>query len=247
MTGLATFLIEDGGRAITCRPVDALTGGTLEHILIDQVLPRVLAHLGRLVIHAGCVVTPWGAIGFLGGSGAGKSTLCAEFVRGGYPLLGDDGVVVREATAAGFEVLATYPGLRLLPDPLELLFDARAGGSAVAQYTSKRRLARNIPGLTLPTGPRPLRALYVLEIGHVIRIEPRSERDAFMALLGASFQLHLDDPDRSRELFERIGALGDGVPVRRLSYPRDFSRLGAVREALLTDVAELATPACAAG
>lgn len=64
-----------------------------------------------------------------------------------------------------------------------------------------------------------------------------------LALLQASFQLHLDDEDRSRELFERLGAVVDSIPVRRLIYPRDFKELGAVREAVIADAAELAKPA----
>ena len=237
MSGLATFLVEGGGSEITCRPVDALPHVTLEHMLIDQVLPRVLAHRGRLVIHAGCVETPGGAIGFLGASGAGKSTLCGEFARAGHALLGDDGVVVREAHAGGFEVIATYPGLRLLPDPLACLFDVEAGGAPVAHYTTKRRLDRNRVSLAMAAGPRALRAVYFLDGGSRIEIAPLTEREGFMALLTASFQLHLDDRERAAELFLRIGALQSAVPVRRLTYPRDFARLPAVREALLADAA----------
>jgi hypothetical protein len=247
MLGLATFLIEDGGRTIACRPHEALPPATLEHLLIDQVLPRVLTHRGRQVIHAGCVATPGGAIGFLGDSGAGKSTLCAEFARAGYPLIGDDGLVVRPAAAGGFEALATYPGLRLLPDPLAVLFDDSAGAAPVAHYSDKRRLARDNADLTIATGPQPLRALYLLDAAAAIGIAPLPDRDAFMALVRASFQLHLDDPERSRGLFERIGALTDAVPVRRLSYPREFARLGDVREALLEDAEMLATLASSTG
>ena len=247
MTGLGTFLVEDGGEAITCPAVETLPGGTLEHLLLDQVLPRVLAHRGRLVLHAGCVVTPAGAIGFLGDSGAGKSTLCASFSRAGFPLMGDDGVVVRETAPTGFEVLATYPGLRLLPDALGPLFDGEPGDTPVAHYSAKRRLDRNHAELSLAAGPRPLRALYLLDAGLKIGIQPVGRRAAFMALLGAAFQLHLDDRDRSRELFERVSALSDAVPMRRLSYPRSFSQLDAVRDALLADAAELPPLARAGG
>ena len=243
MPGLATFLIQGDGAVITCFPHETLPPGTLEHLLIDQVLPRVLTHRGRLVVHAGCVATPQGAIGFLGDSGAGKSTLCAEFARAGHPLLGDDGILVRNTAASGFEALATYPGLRLLPDPLAHLFDDRARGAQVAHYTEKRRLDRESGGFTLAPGAEPLRALYLLAVGPALEIAPLPKREAFMALVAASFQLHLDDQERSRGLFERLGALLDAVPVRRLSYPRELGRLGVVREALLADVAALATPA----
>ena len=247
MPGIATFLIDGGGTAITCSPHEALPPGTLEHVLIDQVLPRVLTHRGRLVIHAGCVATSQGAIGFLGDSGAGKSTLCAEFARAGHPLLGDDGILVRSTEAGGFEALATYPGLRLLPDPLAHLFDGRAGSAPVAHYSEKRRLDRNSGVFTVATGPEPLRALYLLGVGPTVEVAPLPDREAFMALVAASFQLHLDDPERSRGLFERLGTLLDTIPVRRLSYPRELDRLGAVRCALLADLESLASPASSGG
>jgi hypothetical protein len=236
--GLATFLVDDGG-TISCRPDPELPPGTLEHLLIDQVLPRVLTHRGCLVLHAGCVASPHGAIAFVGDSGSGKSTLCAEFARAGHPLLGDDGMVVRRTAAAGFEAMATYPGLRLLPDPLAHLFDQRADAPPVAHYTAKRRLDGHNANFTLAEGALPLRALYLLDTDAAIAIDPLAEREAFMALLRASFQLHLEDRERSRELFERIGGLQEAVPVRRLSYPREFAFLGAVREAVLADVDRL--------
>jgi hypothetical protein len=247
MSELATFLIDGGGRTITCRPEEALPSATLEHLLIDQVLPRVLTHRGRLVIHAGCVGTPHGAVAFLGDSGAGKSTLCAEFARAGYPLLGDDGIVIRPAENGGIDALATYPGLRLHPDPLAILFDDRTPAAPVAHYSDKRRLDRNDARLQVATGAQPLVGVYVLDTAAAVGIASIAHRDAFMALLGASFQLHLDDPERSRELFWRVGALLDAVPVRRLSFPRDFTRLPAVRDAVLEDAGRLATPASSAG
>jgi hypothetical protein len=239
---LATFLVEDGGRTITCRPHTALPLATLEHLLIDQVLPRVLTHRGRLVIHAGCVVTPHGAVAFLGDSGAGKSTLCAAFARAGFPLVGDDGIVLRPAVMR-YEAIATYPGLRLLPDPLAQLFEEGTGASAVAHYTKKRRLHQHTAQLALAIGPQPLRALYLLDTAGEIGIAQVQSRESFVALLRASFQLHLDDPERSGELFWRVATLLDAVPVRRLSFPRDFGRLGKVREAVLDDAARIPVPA----
>jgi hypothetical protein len=235
MPGLATFLIEDRGRAITCRPDGDLPTETLEHLLLDQVLPRVLVHRERLVLHAGCVETPHGAIAFLGDSGAGKSTLCAAFARAGEPILGDDGIVVRRRPVAGFEAIATYPGLRLLPGPLESLFDDRVSTRPVAHDTPKRRLDRAAAGAPLTAGPSPLRGFYLLDMGPRIEIAPLTGRDAFVTLVRSCFQLHLDDPGRSRDQFDRIGALIDAVPVRRLKYPRDYARLPEVRSALLED------------
>ncbi len=238
--GLATFQIDDDGRAITCRPHPAVPTPTLEHLLIDQVLPRVLTHRGRIMIHAGCVATSEGALAFLGDSGAGKSTLCAEFARAGYSLLSDDGIVIRPAATGRFEAVATYPGLRLHPGPLAALFDRhQAQGALVAHYTKKRRVDRLGVLIRRAAGPHPLKALYVLASGPTIAVDPLPQREAFLALLRASFQLHLDDPERAREVFERLGAILDSVPARRIRYPRDFRSLGEVRSALMADLAQL--------
>lgn len=235
--GLATFTIEREGREIACRPDGELPPSTIQHLLVDQVLPRVLTHRGRLVIHAGCVGTPHGAIAFLGDSGAGKSTLCASLARAGAPLLGDDAVVVRRSELGTFLVEATYPGLRLHAESIAHHFGTNASSTSVAHTTEKLRVS----DAAFVTGPLPLRRLYVLSasgpesLSGAIEISPLPQGQAFFALLRASFQLHLDDKERSRGLFERIAALIDAVPVRSLSYPREFARLTDVRHALMED------------
>jgi hypothetical protein len=235
MPGLATFAIDGRARTITCRARPDLPPATLEHLVIDQVLPRVLTHRGRLVLHAGCVVAGDGAIAFLGDSGSGKSTLCGAFGRAGDAILGDDGIVVRPTPGRGFEALATYPGLRLLPGPLASLFDEPRPTLPVSHDNPKRRVDRDAAGVALTEGPARLRAIYLLDTAARVEIAPLVGRDAFVTLVRSCFPMHLDDAERSGELFGRIGALIDAVPVRRLSYPRDYDRLPAVREALLED------------
>lgn len=233
---LATFVIEGRAGTITCRAHPDLPSATLEHLVIDQILPRVLTHRGRLVLHAGCVVAPDGAIAFLGESGSGKSTLCGAFARAGDPIVGDDGIVVRRTHGGGFDVLATYPGLRLLPGPLRSLFGDSGATIPMAHDTPKRRMPRAGSGISMAAGPVPLRAVYLLETGPRIEIGRVAGPEAFVGIVRSCFPLHLDDEERSRELFERIGALLDRVPVRRLSYPREYARLAEVREALLEDL-----------
>ena len=249
---LATFVIRDGATLVECRPEMDLPPETLEHLLVDQVLPRVLTHRGRLVIHAGCVALPGGAVGFLGNSGAGKSTLCAAFARGGDPILGDDGIVLARAGEFGFHAMATYPGLRLFPEPVERILGRATASTAVAHTTEKRRIGLSEGAARAVAGPVPLIALYVLAApednasGAQLSIRRATPRDALVTLLRGSFQLHLDDPERSREQLDRIAALADTVPVSVLRYPRELSRLPEVIEAIRADVLAL-TPASSAG
>jgi hypothetical protein len=244
--GCAAFRIERDARTILCRPLPGIPLSTLRHLLIDQVLPRALTHRGRLVIHAAGCVTPWGAVGFLGDSGSGKSTLSAAMARVGHPLLGDDGLSIGRGAGGGFAAIGTYPGLRLLEGPMARLLAPGAGTAAVAHYTSKRRVDSRAESLPLVDGPRRLSALYRLETGPATAIAPLPRREAFLEILRGSFLLHHDDPGRSSELFSMVGAVADAVPVRTLSYPREYGWLDEVCRAVVADAAPPYTRAACA-
>ena len=235
--GLATFSIRHDGAAITAHPHPSLAASTLTHLLVDQVLPRVLSLRGRLVLHAACVATPAGAVAFLGESGAGKSTLSACFARAGHPLLGDDGAVIHLPDRGPTTAMATYPGLRLLPEARARVYGGDCETSPVADDSPKHRIL----GVEHVEGPLAVERVYLLappgdDAGR-IAIEAVSPLDGFVAVLRAIFQLHLDDAPRARALFRRVASLIERVPVRRLSYPREMGRLDEVRDAVLRDLA----------
>lgn len=234
--------VRDEGRLVEVRPARGLPHETIEHLIGDQLLPRVAAFRGRLVLHAGCVVTAGGACAFLGESGSGKSTLCAGFVRDGDLLLGDDGIFVRKGASGSFEAEATYPGLRLLPHPIEELWGEDVTATPVAHDTSKRRLPLGAAGAF------PLRAIYVLDGPADGDAPDRIEaallppREAFVALLRSTFQLHLGDPARTRRLFEQLAELLDEVPVRTVRYARRLDLLPGVRHEVLRDLTRTILP-----
>jgi len=240
--GWGTAWIRDDGRVIEVRPEPGLPHETIEHLINDQLLPRVAAFRGRLVLHAGCVVTAGGACAFLGESGTGKSTLCAGFVRDGDLLLGDDGAFVRKLASGGFEAEATYPGLRLLPHPIEELWGEEITVTPVSHDNPKRRLPLGA------CGAFPLRALYVLEEPTQGEPPDRIEaallppREGFVALLRSTFQLHLGDAARTRRLFEQLSELLDAVPVRAVRYARRLDLLRGVRHEVLRDLTETILP-----
>ena len=124
---LADFCIQPDERKIIAYPVANLAENTLAHLLMDQVIPRVLGHEGRVITHASAVVTPNGhAIAFLGDSGRGKSTLASSFYQSGYGLVTDDTLLL-ELRDDQVYCLAAYPSLRLWPEAAAHLFSEVSG------------------------------------------------------------------------------------------------------------------------
>jgi hypothetical protein len=234
--GLARFHVAADGCEIHARAVRGTSDVTLRHLLLDQVLPRAMALTGRLVLHAGAVRAGAAALAFVGESGRGKSTLVAGFSELGHEALADDCAVVEPDDRHGSRLLPSYAGLRLLPDALERVVDDRCELTDVADYTRKRRVRPVAPA---PAGePVPLRALFLLEpparrTRDSIEIERVSLQAAFTGLLRGSFQLDTSEPGRLARLFDVLAAVAAEVPVFSLVFPRDFTRLADVRDAVL--------------
>ena len=237
---LADFVVADDGGSIRCHPTPRAPVETIRHLLLDQVIPRVLTRRGRLVLHASAVVLPRGAVAFLGLTGQGKSTLTAAFCTEGYRLLTDDCLPIAEEDGRLLAV-PSYPGLRLWPDAVSALASIESVGPRVAHYTPKRRLAFGDGRLPFCETPVPLWEMYVLgdieDTGrpHAIDIVPLSAREAFRELVRHVYRLEIADRRTHREEFDRLGRLAAMLPIRRLSFRRDFSLVPEVRAAILAD------------
>jgi hypothetical protein len=229
---VARFLVDTAERQIRVQPLDPrLSTGTLDHLLYDQLVPRLLDHGGELAVHAAAVATSRGALLFVGDSGRGKSTLAAALGRNGCTLLGDDGV--RLETADGVTMVsAIYPSLRLLPDSLAALFEDRRSTSATAFYSAKRR----VEGEAASFPPLPVRALFVLGEPpgpERVRIAPLAPGAACMELVRESFALDPADKVRAAARLSQAAAAAETFPGFSLDYRRDYARLGEVIPAVL--------------
>ena len=212
---------------------------TLRHLLLDQVLPRLAAHRGRMVLHAGAVHVGDQAIAFVGASGLGKSTLAGSFHTAGYPALTDDSLLLIPGEDTVL-VQPTYPSLRLWPDALASLFVEPPETAPVAHYSDKQSVIM-ANGAATACRPLPLAALYVLSPPKTrdaleVSLTELSSRDACMAIVGNSFQLDVADKRRAAGFFSLAGTIAQKVPTYSLSYPRDFARLPLVRAAILQSV-----------
>lgn len=214
------------------RPSPGVPQDTRDHFLADQVLPRVLAHEGRLVLHGAAVKVGRQAIVILGDSGQGKSTLAASFAQAGFALLGDDAMVVSRRDDRPF-VKAVYPSLRLLPDSIGALYSEAPDSGSVAHYTPKRRI--RLPVAT-DSGEAELATIFVIappaEVPTIVT-ERLSIAQSSIALITNSFALDPTDLKLARAKLEDASACAREVPAFAISYPRDYARLPDVRAAML--------------
>jgi hypothetical protein len=236
---LADFVVLLSERRIVCHPDRSTDERTARHLLLDQVIPRVLAMDGGMVLHASAIIVDERAVAFVGPTGAGKSTVAASFVADGARLLADDFVPLSE-NAGGFLAVPSYPGLRLWPDSIRAF--ARRGDSvvAVAPGSEKRRLVFQAPERA--SKPSRLAAIVTLadasdEVEIDVRRLPR--RSGFMAVYPQTFRLERSGRDRQRDEFDRFARLAESTAIFRLEYPRGYGHLPEVRRRILKAVAEL--------
>lgn len=242
--GFADFRVDASGREVVCHPGSDTPADTLRHLLLDQVLPLILNLRGREALHATSVLTPFGVCAFAGRAGAGKSTLAADFMRAGFPVLSDDCLGL-ERCGNQIRVTPSYPGVRIWDDTRLALFGDATEGPSVAHYTSKRRVLPDARVRALPADPQPLTRVYSLtppvtgEGTNAVdsKIESLSFGASLMELIKFAFRLDVTDRvmlQRQFRFFEQVAAR---VTVRRLQVHPGFSSLGAVRAAILADMA----------
>ncbi len=224
---------------IHCTPAPGVGQALLRHLLLNQVLPRCLAHSGELVLHASAVTLPNGhTVAFLGDSGRGKSTLAYYCYQQGADLVDDDCIVLRLGDG-GVSITGGVPTLRLYPDSLHALGHDPLHFAPYAESTDKQQMCLP-PAATGASQPRPLQALFLLGAPHTaaagnpVRIDPAAGQAALMAIVRCAFNLNPADPGTMTRTFQRAAAaLTQGLPVYHLRYPRDHGALAQVLQAVL--------------
>ena len=231
----ADFQISQNGVQIQCFAVRGVTDESIRHLLIDQVIPRVIAHQGRIVLHASAIEVKGGVITFLGESGWGKSTLATSFYEQGYPLLTDDCLLIK-SEAGKIVGIPSYAGSRLWPDSMEAVVHDKSSVHPVVHYSTKKRIIfpDSIKNKVIQL---PIKAIFVLaspdesEDSKEITVEHLTGAVMIMELVKHSFHLDVTDRDKILTQFENLGQVTKIVePVYRLSYPRDHALLDDVRK-----------------
>lgn len=197
---------------------------TIAHLLNDHVAPRIIAHLGPLVIHGSAVEIGGRLAIFMGVTGAGKSTLAASLMKRGHRLLGDDAVIVSK-TDSGWAGEAVYPSLRLFPESINQMFAESVDTEPMAFYSDKRLVRAEALGAPRPVGV-PLGMIFVLTDGEAgVSHATLRFADACMMMVENSFTLDPDDAAGATDRMAKAAGLAEVVRCQALSYPYDFAIL----------------------
>jgi hypothetical protein len=240
---LADFLVDRSGHHITCvgRHPEA-SDLTVRAILLDHVIPPVVALRGRYVLHAAAVRTDAGVCVFAGDSGAGKSTIAAQLSAAGGDFLTDDCLVIDEHDGT-VVAHASHPSVKLRDDAMQFLTPG-IESDPVAEYTTKRRVRASSFGAKSPLEPHPVVRLYFLTRGQddaVATTEPLIERlsprAAFMRLVNHSIRLDSEDRATLESEFQFTRRIVAAVPAALLSLPNDLSKLPLAHDAIAADLA----------
>ena len=212
---------------------------TLSHLLLDQVLPRLLAFSGEIILHGGAVVLhDIGAIAFLGESGHGKSSMTTSFVQNGAELLSDDAVKL-DIKSEPPSLSGLYPSLRLWPNALDGLNVKSAETSDMAHYSTKRRVST--PSSPAKTLTHSLNTVFLLQMGENdsdIQLLPFSDRDLMLTLIEGSFRLDPTDKIRGQAFFKQIDDAKSRIKGYSLIYPRGYEYLPTVYTAVVSHLRE---------
>ncbi len=202
----------------------------VRHVLLDHVMPRVLANTGALVLHGSAAVTPKGAcVVLLADSGTGKSTLGAGILLAGGQLLTDDTFHLSRESGVPMVVPTCY-GLRLWPDSLHAMFGTDAPSEPMAHNSTKRRLPAR-PSALPPVNGTPVDAIFVLDPTDTaagFEAMPLTPSQACVALIRNSFRLDLGGTAGVQGTLAEAAKVAASVPVLSLRYRRDYATLPAL-------------------
>ena len=208
-----------GGVEASCAPPD-VEPWRRERFLVARVLPLAALLTGHELLHASGVVVDRSAIAFLGRSGVGKSSIAMRLALRGLPMLTDDLLAISRSEGT----VVAHPGtmqVGIRHAEYELLSDEEREvlGSPIDRGDKFYGL------VDPPTGPAPLRLLYLLQRRRDAtgeRFVARSTRSA--SATGSTFfaQLELNDSRLLRQL-DLLSSLARQAAIFRVVTPPDVT------------------------
>ncbi len=241
---LADFTHKKSTSHIVCHSHPGIPEETLRHLLLDQVLPRIVSQSGRQAIHASGVQIDDFALLFLGETGWGKSTMGAYFNQKGHVLLSDDCLLLERRHDTVY-TLPSYASMRLLPDSyssLNLGSSKEQPSSRVAHYSTKQRIVNNEARKITQQTPVPLSTILILNDPNNahpeenITISPLTGALAAIELVKHTFHLDITDTKFIGKQLITLTQLcnSPNLSLFTIEYPRDHNMLPQVYSHILS-------------
>lgn len=221
--GTILLAIKDTGRFLFCTDNSIIVEKfqdtdypNMRLYLLGTCLGFLLVKQSVFPFHGSTLLTPYGAVMFVGQSGWGKSTTAAKFMQEGHQLLTDDVCVVQISHNS---VPYAYPSsfrIKLWEDSItELCIDKNAFSEIVPNYTKKQMYA----GDKLSQTAQPLAAIYALwpDDADVLLIEPLKSSEKLAVLANNTFRPEaISIFGLHKAHFEFCSTIARSVPVKRL-------------------------------
>ena len=217
MPGIARYFVKNGNEIIVEPAANSLPE-EVRLFLLGTVWAALLHQREQLVLHASGILTPQGAVIFMGRSSSGKSSLAAAFYQRGYPILADDTVTINVEKGKAL-AYPTFPQLRLWPDILHALKIKPADLHILRPKLPKRAYSTS-QGFTCEA--QPVCAIYLL-LTHTendLKLEKFQGMGRFSALLHSTFrEKFLGGLGVRPAHFGQVSSLAQQVPIASLTRP----------------------------
>lgn len=209
---VARYLVRDG-TSITIDPAACANDADTRLFLLGTAMGIVLHQRGLMPLHANAIEIDGSAVAFMGPSGYGKSTLADWFTRQGYRMVADDVCAIRLEGGVPM-VEPGIPRLRLWEDALV------ARGSTTDGLTrsfsgdpATRKFDFPLPVEAGTAAALPLAAVYLLDRGPSLRLEPLSGLAAAQALFAHTYRgEYVRDAGSPRGHLEICMAIASAAP-----------------------------------
>ena len=217
---LADFSINTGSSEIVCFREKNISTKTLQHLILDQVIPRSLTLNQKLLIHGSSVSTNDKSVAFIGASGSGKSTLATFFCLNGFELVSDD-ILMIDKLDKKFFVKPSYPGLRLWKDAIEILFKRETVTADVTSYNPKQLLLTEKNEISYARKPVGLNCIYLIENSDRFSIRKISSSSAFREIIKSIIRLDITDEETNTYHFKCINNIISEIDVYKINYKKE--------------------------
>lgn len=221
---IANLLVRDG-KDIIIDPQPGVDERSLRLFALGAGLGVLLHQRRKLLLHASAVAIDGRVAVFTGNSGWGKSTTAAALHARGHRMMADDLVVIEMQNDQPV-VIPGFPQLKLWPESVEALGADPNELPQVRREVDKRAQATRDQFVE---SPLPLGAIYILDGGDELRIDPLPPKEALMALIRnlfvVGFGAEYSQATQDHMSFPQCAELAKRVPVRLLHRQVDLTAL----------------------